>query len=217
MLCLFYKVEVFILKRKWYIFVFSFLLYYLTIPISVGFATEILPMDQVIIDSTSAINQNSDDAVAYCKRGIAYTFKNQYNLANNDFNKAIAINPKYTYAYFCRSAFYSKQNKNDLALSDVNKVIQLDPYYAEAYTLRAASYSLNKQYDLAINDCNKAIEINPKLSNAYGVLGEAYEKKLAYKEAINVYRRLILNAMLPQDKSIVDQAKNRIRLLGGDI
>jgi len=57
----------------------------------------------------------------------------------------------------------------------------------------------------------------PKNAIAYSNLGIVYEKMALYQDAINTYRKLILNATLPQGKPLVEIAQSKIRELGGTL
>ena len=52
---------------------------------------------------------------------------------------------------------------------------------------------------------------------SYAGLAIVYEKKYLYDDAIAVYRKLIDNATMPQDKVWVEKAQNKIREFGGTL
>lgn len=108
-------------------------------------------------------------------------------------------------------------NPIDQVITDTTNAIINNPNDAIAYCRHGNAYREKVQYDLAIDDLNKAIEINPKYTLAYFNLGQAYEKKALYQDAINAYRRLILNATLPQDQKWVNSAQMHIRECGGTL
>ncbi len=58
-----------------------------------------------------------------------YFLQQKYELALDDHNKAIELNPNYAMAYSVRALHYSSQQKYDLALDDYNKAIELNPNY----------------------------------------------------------------------------------------
>jgi tetratricopeptide (TPR) repeat protein len=173
-----------------------------TIPDEAKLAVEdrpaVNPNDQAIVDLTNVINHSN---------------RGKIDLALNDFNKAIEINPQYAFAYAWRGYIFGKMGKGDSAIADYSKAIEIDPYYAYAYHCRGLEYAKKKQFDIAIADYNKAIEVNPKYTQAYFNRGTAYEQKQLYQEAIDNYRTLIVN--VPENKATVELAKTRIRALGG--
>jgi tetratricopeptide (TPR) repeat protein len=99
----------------------------------------------------------------------------------------------------------------DLAISAYNKAIELDPQNIQAHNGRGNAYLEKGQLDDAIADFDKTITLNPKDTKPYFDRGKAYERKKLYKEAIENYRLLITN--VPENKSQIDIAKNRIQAL----
>lgn len=185
-------------------------------PLTSGFAAENLTtsrQDKIIAECTEAISANPNDYVAYRKRGMAYAEKRLLDEAIADFSKAIAINPEYAAAYYTRGRISHDRKKWDAAIEDYTQAIKFEPSYAQAYSNRAFCYNQKEQYDLAIGDASRAIELAPKIVNwAYFHLGDAYTKKHQYDNAIATYRDLIANS---NDLKVIENAKDRIRALGG--
>ena len=51
---------------------------------------------------------------------MAYEKKGDYDLALEDYNKVIELNPNYAEAYYSRGMAYGKKGDYDLALVDYN-------------------------------------------------------------------------------------------------
>ena len=81
--------------------------------------------DSAISNYSKAIKINPKFVKAYNNRGIAYTWKKQYDLAIADFNKAIELDPKNGKAYNNRAIVYSYQGETDKALQDLHKAQSL--------------------------------------------------------------------------------------------
>ena len=96
---------------------------------------------------------------------------NLYNIvcdmAMEDYNKAIELNPRLVEAYTNRGNAYGKKHQYERAIEDFNRAIELNPRHANAYSNRGVAYMHKHQYDRAIEDYNKAIELNPKHARAY--------------------------------------------------
>ncbi len=113
----------------------------------------------------------------YQNRGFVYFNQEQWDLALDDYNKAIALNPEDTKAYIDRGFVYFNQKQWDLALDDYNKAVALNPEDAKAYINRGVLYERQEQWDLALADFNKAIALNPdnpELAYAYRNRGHVY-------------------------------------------
>jgi len=90
-----------------------------------------------------------------------------------DYDAAIAINPKRVNAYFGRAltlqrkassdfdAFLNEGRFEELAVAEYGKVLQIAPRDAVALGNRGQLYHTLRKYDLAIADFTQAIEINP--------------------------------------------------------
>ena len=132
-----------------------------------------------------------DRAMLYCIRSYAYITKGKYDLALEDLNEAIKLNPQYVDAYMGRGAVYIIKGEYDLALEDLNEAIKLNPQYVDAYMGRGAVYIIKGEYDLAVEDFNEAIKLNPQHVDAYMGRGAVYIKKGEYDRALEYFNEAI--------------------------
>jgi formylglycine-generating enzyme required for sulfatase activity/lipoprotein NlpI len=100
-------------------------------------------------------------AIAYNNRGNAYTGKGEYELAIQDYDESIKLNPNYAKPLNNRGVVYQKERHYDLALKDFNAAIDIDPNYADAFANRAELYQKNGDYPSALKDFDKAIQLQP--------------------------------------------------------
>ena len=119
-----------------------------------------------VIDDVIEEKLKSKTAIHIFK-GITCVLKRQSEVAINEFNKAIEINPEYAYTYTCRGYTLESDGQFEKALADYSKAIEINPKHVYAYNNRGLAYHDNGQYDQAIADYNKAIELNPKYAYAY--------------------------------------------------
>ena len=102
-------------------------------------------------------------------RGALYFKKEDtYDLALQDYNKAIEFRPQFANAYYNRSGLYAKKEETyDLAIDDLSKAIEFkddDDFYAT----RGALYSQKVEtFGLALEDYKKAIELAPEKAPTY--------------------------------------------------
>ena len=129
------------------------------------------------------------DHVFYNNRGIDYGEKGEYDLAIEDFTKAIELKRDYAFAYNNRGAVYRSKGEHDLAIEDCNKAIQLKSDYAEPYSNRGSAYRNKGDYDRAIEDYNKAIQLKQDFVQAYYNRGLAYHEKDELDIAIKDYSK----------------------------
>ena len=112
--------------------------------------------------------------IAYNNRGRFFYSRGQFDLAIEDFNKAITQDPFSFKAFLNRGAAFLDSGRFDLAAADFDKAIALNPSYSEAYNSRGSLFGMSGSLDKAIEQFSKAIEINPNYSAAYGNRGSAY-------------------------------------------
>ncbi len=123
--------------------------------------------------NSDVINKYPDSFLAYNNRGTAYFKGNKAELAIQDFNNAIMINPKSAFALNNRAAIQISLGKADLALTDLNKAILIKPDYADAFSNRAIAKSILGDKNV-LPDHNKAIELKPKQPKYYYNRGVYY-------------------------------------------
>jgi tetratricopeptide (TPR) repeat protein len=125
----------------------------------------------------------------YFNRGIAHAYKDEYDKAIADYNRAIELSPNSQGAYMTRGMTYFTKREYDKAIADINRVIELNPKNDSAYNKRGAAYIFKGGFDEAIADFNRAIELNPDNELAYLNRGYAYKAKGEYGQAIADYNR----------------------------
>jgi tetratricopeptide (TPR) repeat protein len=67
-------------------------------------------------------------------RGVSKSYKNEYEGAILDYDKALALNPNLDVAYYNKGLNYARQGKFELAIKEIEKAISLNPvgtYYNE--------------------------------------------------------------------------------------
>jgi tetratricopeptide (TPR) repeat protein len=93
-----------------------------------------------IADYTKAIKLNSNDALAFCCRGVAYYRLGDGCKAMIDYSHAIEINPNLAIAYYRRGFLHYVAKDYLSAIDDYNKSIALKPDFALAYSNRSYAY-----------------------------------------------------------------------------
>lgn len=100
------------------------------------------------------IEMNPDDAEAYCNLGNL----SNYQLAMENYNKSLKINPYFAAAYLSRGEriFYNGDKVG--AMADFQKTIEIEPDNHSAYYWRGQAKASLKDFSGAIDDYSKAIE-----------------------------------------------------------
>lgn len=137
---------------------------------------------------------DSGFATAYsCRGALYYYFLNENEMALDDFNKAIKLDPKSYNQFYNRGIMYRLKGDYEKAISDYSKALSLQPNDHLVYNDRGLSYLKLKEYRKAIVDFKKAVKYNDttdpfeKLNNGpiYDNIGYCYlnlgNNKLAEK------------------------------------
>jgi len=83
------------------------------------------------------------------------------DLAIEDSNRAIALDPKAGEAYFWRGQAKYTMGDGDGADADLGKAIELDPSSADAYRIRGSYRERAGKRDDAVADYRRALELDP--------------------------------------------------------
>src|SRR5215831_10730016 len=78
-----------------------------------------------LIDSGKGTPQTL--VIAYNNRGNAYSTKGEYDLAVQDYDQSIKLNPNYAQAFNNRGVAYQKKGEYDRAIEDFDESIKLKP------------------------------------------------------------------------------------------
>lgn len=100
-------------------------------------------------------------AIAYNNRGFSYIEAKQWDLAFNDFKKAIEILPTYAYAYSNIGSLYFLKEQYDLAVQYFNTTLSYDPEHAKSHNILGLIYEKKGNLDLALKKFSEAIELEP--------------------------------------------------------
>jgi tetratricopeptide (TPR) repeat protein len=110
----------------------------------------------------------------YNDRGVDYSQKGDYDLALEEFNRALAIDQRSAEIYNNRGITYSKKGEYDLAIADFKKALEIKPESAEFNYNLGITYAKKGQLELGLSKVNKAIEINPSDSFVYTTRARMY-------------------------------------------
>jgi tetratricopeptide (TPR) repeat protein len=114
---------------------------------------------------------------ALVNRGTAYRAKGQNDLAIEDYDQAIRIDPNLAIAFNNRGNGYDAKRQYDRAIEDYDQAIRINPNEAFALNNRGGAYSAKGQHDRAIQDYDEALRIDPNYAAAFNNRGMSYDAK----------------------------------------
>jgi Tol biopolymer transport system component/serine/threonine protein kinase/tetratricopeptide (TPR) repeat protein len=133
-----------------------------------------------------------DNTLAEAHTSLAYVklyYDRDLASADEEFKKAIELNPNYPTAHHWRALALSASGRFDEALAEINRALELDPSSLIINTALGDIYFLAGKNDQAIEQCRKTIEQNPKFVPAHTILRQAYEKKGMFTEALAEFQK----------------------------
>ena len=125
--------------------------------------------DTVKVKTALTIEQEAENAYNV---GLEYIGKKDYNMAIEQFSKAISFKPNFDKA-FCSRGFARYESKTfDASIEDYNKALAVNPLNVDAMFGKAQSfYAINKK-DSCVNYLRKAVFVDDKYAKAYYLSGQ---------------------------------------------
>lgn len=124
--------------------------------------------------------------------------------AEQEFKRAIALNPNYAMAHNWYSQYLLAAGRTDECLREIKMASDLDPRSLAIRMTAGLIYVRLRQYDKAAEEFRRANEIDPNYATAVKSLGYVYEKKSMFKEARAAYAKAGALADLPVMKRLPD-------------
>ena len=144
--------------------------------------TEVMPKARR--SAVKALEIDGSLGEAYCSLGsIKWVYDWDWSGAENDFRRAIVLNPNYPTTYQWYGWCLAAMGRLDEALVHMKKALDLDPLSLEIKTDLAQVLWSRGQYDLAIAECENTLELDPNFAKAHWALAMAYQSKSMFVEA----------------------------------
>lgn len=105
--------------------------------------------------------------LTYFFLGLCHFSQGQLELALNQFQKALDLNPDFERARTLVSMTLLKQNRIDDAVIEIKKVLRANPENAYAHNILGSAYLAKGEYDEGMVELERATEIDPNLTDAH--------------------------------------------------
>jgi tetratricopeptide (TPR) repeat protein len=129
-------------------------------------------------------------AVAYYHRGIAYYDLKLFDLAIQDYDRAIRMKSDFYQAYNNRAVSYEETGQLDLAVRDYDQSVSLEPQ-CKVLANRGFLYLKKEMRDKAEEDFRRAVKQDPKCAEAYNGFGMLHFLKGQNESALENFTRTI--------------------------
>jgi TolB-like protein/DNA-binding winged helix-turn-helix (wHTH) protein/Tfp pilus assembly protein PilF len=168
-----------------------------------------LPRDQAYRSAKEALAKalQLDDSIgeAYDTLGLlSWKFDRDWNAADREFNRAIALAPSYSCAHEDRAIFLAITGRRAEALAEIAKIDQLDPGFGSVMSESLAYYQL-RDYPNLMEASRRGLLLDPKDWYEHYMLGIGYEGTGKLEEAISEYQKAI--AMSGGSETVVALAR----------
>jgi tetratricopeptide (TPR) repeat protein len=110
---------------------------------------------------------SSADPKTHNNLGDMYGRHGDFKKAEEEFKKAIAINPNYGDAYHNLGNTYLQTERLELAIQSYEKAASINPNLWQSYQNISAIYFKQKKFDKALEYMEKAVKVNPQNDNLY--------------------------------------------------
>ena len=132
--------------------------------------------------------------------------------AENEYRRAIELNPNYPTAHHWYAAQLLLQGRLDQALQEIKKAQQLDPLSLGINKDFAVILLYARDYDKALEQCRKTLEIEPHFGVMSTYIAQIYELKQKYPEAASELEKA--HAAAPEDSEITYALGQAYALIG---
>ncbi|PIR20108.1 MAG: hypothetical protein COV45_09050 [Deltaproteobacteria bacterium CG11_big_fil_rev_8_21_14_0_20_47_16] len=127
----------------------------------------------------------------YSGLGAAWFFKNDYDLALDEYDKGVALDPDAANIYENRSITFFKKGDYDRAIVEARKGIKIHPKRAELYCALANALREKGELDKAIEAFIKATEVDTQYAVPYSNLGVVWQMKNDLDKAFYYYNKAV--------------------------
>jgi len=153
-------------------------------------------------------------ARAFNRRGLDYLKNEKYNLAINDFEKAVENNPGFVEAYINLGTAEKKRNHYDSVIENFSKALDLDPKSVKA--LNSSAWFLATCKSAKFRDGERAIILSKKAIKMdhnplyLDTLAAAYAEQGKFDMAVMTQKEVIRFLRGKLDTAVIDAFKKRL-------
>ena len=123
--------------------------------------------------------------------GVLTSYFWYWERAENEFIRAIELNPSYATARIWYSEHLYSIGRHDVSIQQARLALELDPLSSMISTALGVSHYFAGEYDQSIQQYQRTLEIAPNFQRAIYWLGFGYIKKEMYREAIEQFQLVL--------------------------
>ncbi len=131
-----------------------------------------------------ALQFDSELAEAHVALGYAKNYNWDWAVAEQEFKRAIELNPNYADAHIRYSQCLVSRGRLEEAIAEANRARELDPFSLHTSALRGFVLENARRYPEAIEQLRRVIAMDPNHYSAHWFLGHTYAANRQFDEAI---------------------------------
>jgi adenylate cyclase len=151
--------------------------------------SEVMPKAKAAADKALQIDDSL--AEAHTSSALLYQYNWQWTEAEQEYRRAISLNPNYPTAHHWYSLYLNVTQRFDDALREIKRAQELDPLSPIISANVAITLLLKNDIEGAIEQCQKIIEFDPNHLSGYDWLGLAYFQQGRLSEAITLREKVV--------------------------
>ena len=152
-------------------------------------SSETLPKARAAADKALQLDESL--AEAHTSLAEIHLREWRWDESEQEFRRAIALNPNYPTAHHWFSIYWRVKGQNDDVLKESKRAQELDPLSLIINSNLAHAFLLNEDIDSAIKQAQKVQELDPRFPNAHHDLGWMYLKQRRNDEATAEFQKAV--------------------------
>lgn len=114
---------------------------------------------------TAVLANNPQSSAAYSNRGLAYSLRNDFDLALSDFSKSLMLSEQGG-TFYNRAMVYYNINDDEKAIDDFNKALSLQYSTSDLYYFKAICEKRSGKNQAACEDIKIAVQMGVKITQS---------------------------------------------------
>jgi eukaryotic-like serine/threonine-protein kinase len=144
----------------------------------------VMPMGMSYAEKALQFNELSGEAHT-CKAYCLFHYRRDWNFAEEEFRRAIELNPNYGAAHHWYSHYLTAMGRTEESLRESRRAIEIDPLDMVINVHLAWHYQLAEQFELAMEQSERSVRMEPGWHWSHFFLGWAYEQKAMLGKAVD--------------------------------
>src|SRR5688572_3374901 len=150
---------------------------------------ETVPQGKLVVERALQIDDSLGEA--HASLGTVYHRTWRWTEAEQEFQRATALNPNYPTARHWFSNYLMATGQRERALDEIKRAHELDPLAPIFRTSMAQIYLAKNDPAAAMEECRQVLELEPTFPSAHLFVGWSYFQQQNFEEAIKSFEKAV--------------------------